>query len=240
MQNPVILKFLLQHDIIWLLEARSVHQKTVPGFNMYYNKSERGQQRGGVVMLIRCALMPYVIRVDMETDDMIWLELSVCAGVRLGGVYVPPEDSLYCEASPLRSLNLRCSGEKEVIALGDFNARVGSPVITCGDESVYEYGGVKDTTVNSHGRMLVNMCNSNSMTVMNHLKQSDQTLGGNLSFRRGATWISEIDLCVVKSSCVGMISSLHVNQAIKGSDHAPLCVSVATQGKSHMTAATVC
>ena len=40
-------------------------------------------------------------RVDMSTDDMIWADLSLCGDVMLGGVCVPPADSLlYCEASP--------------------------------------------------------------------------------------------------------------------------------------------
>lgn len=235
LQDPDIFNFLVQYDIIWLLKVRSVHQKTVPGFHVYNNKSRKGNHRGGVMLLVKCALMPYITRVDMDTDDMIWLELSLCAGVKLGGVYVPPADSLYCEASPFQAIIEKCSSEREVIALGDFNARIGTPVITYGDGYVYRYDGVRDHTVNSHGRMLLNTCVSNGMVVLNHLSRNERTFGGDLSFRRGLDWISEIDLCLLKTDCVKRVNYLEVNQTIQGSDHAPLCLGLATQGWSHMS-----
>ena len=71
LQDKAILNFLIQFDVVWILEARSVHQKSVPGFQFYYSKSKKGHQRGGVIMLIKCALMPYVTRVNMEDDDAI-------------------------------------------------------------------------------------------------------------------------------------------------------------------------
>ena len=52
----------------------------------------------------------------------------------------------------------------------------------------------------------------------------DKTLGGDLSFRRGNTWVSEIDLCLAKNECMSLMKELIVDQSIKGSDHAPLCV----------------
>ena len=101
----------------------------------------------------------------------------MCAGVKIGGVYIPPEDSLYCDAAPLQALNAKCA-ERDVIVLGDLNACIGILVITSRDGVVYEFGNVIDTQVNSHGLMLINMCNGNNMIVMNHLKRDSRTLGG--------------------------------------------------------------
>lgn len=235
LQDPDIFKFLVQYDMVWLLEVRNVHQKSVPGFYVYNNKSRKGHHRGGVMLLVKCALMPYVTRVDMNADDMIWVELSLCAGVRFGGVYIPPEDSLYSEASPFQALFERCVSKSEVVVLGDFNARVGTPVTHCSDGCVYRYDGVKDHTVNNHGRILLNTCRSNDMIVLNHLSRNERTFGGNFSFRRGSNWISEIDLCLLKEVCVNRVKYLEVNQAIQGSDHAPLCLVLATEGGSHMS-----
>ncbi len=229
LNDPEILKFLMQYDLVWLLEVKSAYEKSVPGFYMYNNKSRVGCNRGGVMLLIKCALMQYVTNVNMEEDDMIWVNLSVCKDVKFGGVYIPPEDSLYCEASPFRALSEMCLNTRDVVVLGDFNARVGSHVLSCGDGSVYRYDGVKDPVVNSHGRMLRNMCRSNNMVVMNHLNRKGTTLGGDLSFRRGSRWTSEIDLCVVTSDCVRFVSSVEVNKSVKGSDHAPICVDYATK-----------
>ncbi|KAK4305933.1 hypothetical protein Pmani_014601 [Petrolisthes manimaculis] len=171
----------------------------------------------------------------MDTDDMIWVELSLCAGVCLGGVYVPPADSLYCEASPFQTLNEKCSAERGVIALGDLNARVGTPVMNCSDGCVYRYEGVRDNVVNSHGRMLLNTYVSSQMVVLNHLNHNKSKFGGDLSYRSGLNWISEIDLCIAKTDCINRVKHLEVNQTIRGSDHAPLCVSLATQGWNHVS-----
>ena len=46
-----------------------------------------------------------------------------------------------------------CSNNRDVIVLGDFKARIGSPVIWWDDEYVYEYDGVKDLVVNSQKRV---------------------------------------------------------------------------------------
>ena len=65
------------------------------------------------------------------------------------------------------------------------------------------------------------------MVIANHLLHNDTQLGGNLSFRRGNTWISEIDTCLAKQGCIGQVLELETHQDIRGSDHAPLSVTVA-------------
>ena len=65
-----------------------MHQMSVPGFNVYYNKSKKGTCRGGVMMLVKCVLTQYIMKVDTDVDDMIWVKLSLCSGVMLGGVLV--------------------------------------------------------------------------------------------------------------------------------------------------------
>ena len=158
--------------------------------------------------------MQYVSKVDMDADNMIWVELSVCESMKSSGVYIPPEDSLYCEASPFQTLSEMCSSNHDAMVLGHFNARIGSPVIWCDDECVYEYDGVKDPVVNSHGFMLLDMC-KNNMVVINHLSRDGRTCGGDLSFRRGSRWISKIGLCVGHSDCEKFMSSLEINQNMK-------------------------
>lgn len=107
-------------------------------------------------MLVKCVLTQYITKVDMDEEDIIWVKLSVCSGVTLGGVYVPPEDSPYCEPSLFGVVNARCV-EDNVMVLGDLNIRVGAPRITDEDGSYYVYNDVKDATVNSHGRVLLSM-----------------------------------------------------------------------------------
>ena len=60
----------------------------------------------------------------------------------------------------------------------------------------------------------------------NHLYRHGRLLGGDKSFKKRETRISEIDLCIVKGKYVDMITNVHVGHDLEGSDHAPLCVTV--------------
>ena len=234
LQDERILDFLMQFDIVWISEVKIISQTSVPGFNMYYNKSKYGQNRGGMILLVKCAMEKFIIKVNVDNESMIFLELALCAGVQLGGVYVPPADSPYYDPLLFGVLNAVCSMNGRVIILGDFNARVGTPQVTMAHEMVLEYVNVKDETVNPHGRDLLNICNDNNVLVANHLSCGDKTLGGNLSFRRGNTWLSEIDLCILKTDCIPLVKELKVVQDVSGSDHAPLCVTLNISGVRQM------
>ena len=235
LQNPSILSFLLNFDIVWILETKYFSQSSVPGFRVYLNESKKGRHRGGVIMLVKCALVDYITRVDTDDEGMIWLELSMCVGIKLGGVYIPPADSLYFDMSLFGLLQARCADSEKCIILGDFNARVGVPSIEVGGVNM-QYSNVKDMTVNSHGRVIQNICNENEMVIVNHLKTNDTVYGGDLSFRSGNRWVSEIDLCIVKVGCIPLIKNINVNQTVIGSDHAPLCVTIDISATNTMTA----
>ena len=46
-------------------------------------------------MLIKNRLMEYVKCIDMDTEGQIWVSLTFLVIFKLGGVYIPPEDSPY-------------------------------------------------------------------------------------------------------------------------------------------------
>ena len=113
-----------------------------------------------------------------------------------------------------------------MLVMGDFNARVGTPDLVDNDNIPYVYSGIEDNTVNARGRSLVNMCSNNDMIITNHLKYNNKQLGGNLSFKRRGHWISELDLCLAKQGCLNQIVDVYIRQDILGSGHAPLCVTL--------------
>ena len=167
---------------------------SVPGFQVYMNKSRKNSRRGGIMMLIKCALVPFITQVNMSIEGQIWVKLSCCAEVWFGGVYIPPDDSPYHDPALLGALEGQVKDCDRVIVLGDLNARVGVPVNRNIEGKRFEYMNVKDDTVNSMGRALMNVCLENKMLIANHLKWDQTHLGGDLSFKR-SQWISEIDLC---------------------------------------------
>ena len=74
-------------------------------------------------------------------------------------------------------------------------------------------------------KRLINLCKENSLAIANHLKFGNKTLGGNLSYKNGNKWISELDLCLVHNKAIPLIKEVTIRQDIKGSDHPPpLCI----------------
>lgn len=68
---------------------------SVPGFSIYRNVSREGQHRGGIVMLVKSKIMDSVMQVDTEEEGQIWVVLSCLPTLKVGGVYIPTNDSPY-------------------------------------------------------------------------------------------------------------------------------------------------
>ncbi len=70
LQEPSILKFILDFDIVWILEATKYFNVQVPGLSVCRNVSRSGRNRG-VVMLGQDALVHSVKQVDVDAEDQI-------------------------------------------------------------------------------------------------------------------------------------------------------------------------
>ena len=227
LQDEDVLSFILDFDLVWLLETKTALNFNVPGYNVYLNPSKLNVKRGGVAMLLKCSFLKYVKNIDMSCEGQIWLELSCYPEYIFGGIYISPNDSPYFEPALFGSLMSNTMQYSKVIIMGDFNSRVGEPSMVYTNENVYEYSGIKDVTLNANGKQLLDICKASEMVVANHLVVGNKTLGGNLSYRQGENWVSEIDLCLIKSKIVGVIQDVIVDQRIHGSDHAPLVATFA-------------
>ena len=53
LQDPKILEFILNFDIVWILQAKKYVNSSVPGFIFYKNVSREGQHRSGTVILVK-------------------------------------------------------------------------------------------------------------------------------------------------------------------------------------------
>ena len=211
----------------WLSETKICYNVSVPGFHVFYNPSKHGSHRGGIMLLIKEKLLEYVKCVDMYSEGQIWVTLAFIVPYKLGGVYIPPDDSPYFQQADIGSMESHVLESGNTIVMGDLNARVAVPKLSNSDNVPYVYSGVVDNIVNARGRTLLRMCNNNDMVIANHLLHNGRQLGGDLSFKRGNTWVSEIDTCLAKQECIDQILEVHTHQGMRGSDHAPLSVTVA-------------
>ena len=226
MNNNYTLDFLHNHDIIWILETKQIQSTNIPGFCVYYNGSHHGNHRGGVMLLIKQSFQNLIKNVNVSLESQIWLELSCVPNTRFGGIYVPPEDSPYYDQTIIANMQAQMSESENVVILGDFNGRVGKPDMHDSKGNKLEYVNICDTIQNSPGKKMINLCKDNSLVVVNHLNYFNKSFSGNLSYRKGNRWVSEIDLCIVNEKSLSKINEINVRQEIRGSDHAPLCVTV--------------
>ena len=165
------MKFILGFDIVWILETKKHFNVQVPGFTVYENVSREGYHRGGVMMLVKHKILDSIVEVDTNTEGQIWIVLDRhgTQTVKVGGVYIPPEDSPYFNPAEFGALAAHTRDTNNIIVLGDFNARVGVPNIIDKNGVPYVYRGTEDLVRNSHGRSLINLCNNNDMTIVNHI-----------------------------------------------------------------------
>ena len=170
LQNERIHKFLCEFDIIWILETKCIKSKKVPGFITYDNPSVHGSHRGGVLLLVKNYLEKYILNVNTSLESQIWLELSIYPKISFGGVYIPPLASKFYDQSLIANIYAYIERKKNVVILGDFNARPGKPTIPNKTGGHYEYSNIKDETVNDPGRKLINLCKEKSLVIANHLK----------------------------------------------------------------------
>ena len=135
-------------------------------------------------MLIKDTLLQFVKSIDMDTEGQIWVILNFLVSYKLGGVYIPTDDSPYYQASDMGSLASHTQESGNVIAIGDFNARVALPNLTSTDNIPYVYNGIVDNILNARGKAQLNTCSNKNMVIANHLKYNNRQLEGNLSFKR--------------------------------------------------------
>ena len=126
-------KFLRQYDVIWILETKFIKSTEISGFIPYYNRSVHGEHRGGILLLVKNYLKKYIVKVTTNLESQIGLELSIYPKISFGGVYIPPTDSNFYDQSLFANMTAHIENSKNVIVLGDFNARTSDiqPMIEC-------------------------------------------------------------------------------------------------------------
>jgi hypothetical protein len=213
-------------DLIWISEIKTSLVISVPGFMAFHNVDPKSSHRGGIVLLVKQNLVKWISRVQMM-HSQIWITLEHCSKLLLGGCYLPPNDSIYHDASILGDIQVQMmSTEGQLpILLGDLNARMWNPeaLNELWTHEADRYRNLVDHTVNENGRMILQLCRDTECIVINHLKNGEREFPGGLSYRQGRTWVSELDVCITAKEAVSAISNFRIESSKNlPSDHAPL------------------
>ena len=213
-----------KHDIVVISEIHRATVKHAPGFIPIVAKNNSPSHRGGLVILFKYSIYREVCNVDKSVPEQIWFKLSSIPAVQFCGAYVAPTDSPYANDSSFAEIQARTIDESlHYVIVGDFNARCGDGVSDLLHQNPDMQYRIVDSTVNSNGRDLLQVCSDNSLLILNNLRAGVNFFQGGLSFRRKKKWISELDLCLLSSSLLSCTKNLLVSQNTNDpSDHAPV------------------
>ena len=232
LENDLVREWVLRHDIVVLTETKTQASPSMPGYVAIPNCSSR---HGGVAVLVRRRLFPYVQGIETHEPGVIWFELSTIPGICFCGMFNEPADSTYFRPETYASIPAHLTSGQMCVVGGDMNARMGQKAQELAGEYVQRYNVVDEGT-NTNGRMLLQTCKDNDLVVANNLVTMEgRTLQSGLSFRKKKRWISELDLCMVSRQLSDSLVDLTMNQDLGfPSDHAPLSVKYSDTNFNHL------
>ena len=223
------------YDIVILTELKTEYKIDVPGYVTVRSAMIEGESaRGGVLVLFRNYLWPSV-NVRQVLKDQVWFQVHPLDFV-FGACYIAPSDSAFFDPASFSHIQEHCLGNNcDVLIMGDLNARLGD-LSPHADLSSHRYSTNTDTQVNSNGRELSNLCRSCGIVPVNHLVCQQVACDGDLTFRRGGDWVSQLDWALISRASVGAVREFKIlREADLPSDHAPIALQLSTAAHAHET-----
>ena len=225
---------LLQYDVISLSETKTQMSISLPGFATFRCISSVSPNRGGVAVLVKNYLVRYVSDTDFSAIDQVWMKFRCFPNIMFGFCYIPPQDSEYFTHQSFAAIQEKISdGDCQYVIMGDLNCRFGNYLRDLPVRSeiphahTYEYPFLPDcvNTPNDNAYVLSTICIDKRLVVVNNLKTPTKHYKSDLTYRKGRTWVSELDVCVVSHEAVSNISSFSVHKTeCLPSDHAPISI----------------
>ena len=214
------------YDIVILSELKTAYKIDVPGYVPVRSSVIDGEgARGGVLVLFKNYLWPRVY-VKQVLKDQVWFTVHPF-NLMFGACYVAPSDSSFFDPASFCHIQEECiEGRQEVLVLGDLNARLGD-LSPHADPRLFSYTANPDTSVNANGRELSNLCRSCNLVPVNHMVCQNVVCEGGLTFRRGGSWVSQLDWALVSKTSVNVVNDFRILKEVElPSDHAPIAMRV--------------
>ena len=211
--------------------------------------SHQGRHSGGVLVLVKKHLENLVELIDFNEDNMVWLKLdkkmfSVEKNILMCGAYVCPMGSPYyteinnsvvSAISIIEECILKCIQkftDVYFLLCGDFNSRT-SNTNTAFDEldgdvdsfvqsDVSQFRISEDSTFNSYGRMLLELCFAFKLKLLNGSRPSDKN--GNYTYIC-SNGCSVIDYFIISHEIESKVIDLCITERFE-SKHMPVVITV--------------
>ena len=114
------------------------------------------------------------------------ITLTMLGQHRIFSLYIPPVDSFYFkdeQFSDVSNVFQPKNPDYAIIGGGDLNTRIGT--VKSHSNFNLSYSKNPDETVNSHGRSLLQICKSESIIILNHLKNQGKSFDGDFTYIKG-------------------------------------------------------
>ena len=246
-----------KHDIICLVESWTTKKSSIEldGYKTLAHSFRRAVNRrakragGGVIIYIKEELFKGVKLVKNAQDCIVWLKLDKIyfgleKDIYLGITYIVPENSpihaLY-DVDLFQTLEedvFFFSEKGDVFLTGDLNARSGNKrdfieILngrsdeTLGTSRIPVPRVSQDKTVNRFGELLLDMCKSTDMRIVNGRLHNDAQVGSFTCMT--ANGESLVDYLLTSYENFNIIHDFKILPFNEFSNHAPLFFSIATQ-----------
>ena len=234
-------EYIRQFDIVMLSETQTAAplHRQLPQHTVHTIPASTHGRRGEGLLLAVSRQLPFAVTHTRTDQDscVIWLSLRSSAAHRqnitIAVCYVPPDSqhsaqlqgrSAQARFTSLTDQLITAAAQGHVLLAGDLNARVGSRQ----DLWVTEFGGGlpvniqnTDSTINAHGRKLIQLCSDTSLVLCTGRAAAD--IPAQPSFKaRINTAPSRLDHFLVDPELFPFVQSCRVGPSRPDSDHMPL------------------
>ena len=207
-----------------LSEIKTSYPFGVSGFICIRSRIIAGEeQRGGVAVLFKPEIWNSVYDISRE-HDQIWFKLYCAPDFNFCAIYITPSDSPYFQPSVISLLQAKAmSTSNKNIVLGDLNARIANLSVLADPLRKISYSENSDKKSNQNGKPVISVCKSCDLKPLNHLIFNGNKFQGDLTYKQGSQWISQLDWCLVSANALPHVASFKIlHSSGLPTDHAAL------------------
>ena len=155
--------------------------------------------------------------VIFEIDNVIFIAL-----------YIMPYNSNYKEKEIFSTIGFIVKNfrNRDIYLFGDLNARCGTPIL---DNCKYNHN--PDQVINTHGKKLIKLCDSNNLTIINGLIYGSRRFDTGFTYFRGSLK-SQNDWCLTNN--VENVESFLILPKLTLSDHTPCAITITCKPSSSL------
>lgn len=213
-----------------LNECRCREPPTISGYFPLCNLNELSinENSGGTIVYLKNYLKNNIIEHGFISKNIVWFILDMCPDILFCSAYFLPDNSEFYNIENFISLNnLLTSKNEKALILGDLNAYFSSILdeFVISHSHLYYSEPIRRQSQNKNAKELKSIFMSHDIIPINYLHYNNKYFEGNLTFKRGNNWLSEIDWLFMNSNILNILHDFDViHNNMLPSNHAPISI----------------